>query len=96
MEEPRYPVSDIDYPGTFQDFDKWFSSENACLEYIAKIRWSKGFICPGCGENAAKPSLMGRGLSFAENVNGRRPSLRELCFMGVTNNFGRGFSLFGS
>lgn len=62
MEEPRHPVSGIDYPGTFQDFDKWFSSENACLEYSAKLRWPKGFICPGCGEKPDKPSLMGRGL----------------------------------
>ena len=62
MEEPRHPVSGIDYPGTYQDFDKWFSSESACLEFIAKLRWPKGFICPGCGEKAAKPSLMGRGL----------------------------------
>jgi hypothetical protein len=62
MEEPRHPVSGIDYPGTFQDFDKWFSSENACLEYIVKLRWPKGFICTGCGEKADQPSLMGRGL----------------------------------
>jgi hypothetical protein len=62
MEEPRRPVSGIDYPGTFQDFDEWFSSENACLEYIAKLRWPKIFICPCCGENTDKPSLMGRGL----------------------------------
>ena len=62
MEESGHPVSGINYPGTFQDFDIWFSSENACLEYIAKLRWPKGFICPGCGEEADKPSLMGRGL----------------------------------
>ena len=62
MEEPRHPVSGIDYPGTFQDFDKWFSSESACLEYVAKLRWPEGFICPGCGEKPDKPSLMGRGL----------------------------------
>ena len=68
MEEPRHPVSGIDYPGTFQDFDKWFSSESACLEFIAQLRWPEGFICPGCGEKAAKPSLMGRGLSRAYSV----------------------------
>jgi transposase-like protein len=62
MEEPRHPVSGIDYPGTFQDFDKWFSSESACLEFITKLRWPEGFICPACGEKASKPSLMGRGL----------------------------------
>ena len=62
MEEPRHPILDIDYPGTFQDFDKWFSSESDCLEYIAKLRWPQGFVCPGCGEKSEKPSLMGRGL----------------------------------
>jgi len=62
MEEPRHPVSGIDYPGTFQDFDHWFSTESACLEFIVKLRWPEGFICPGCGEKPAKPSLMGRGL----------------------------------
>jgi hypothetical protein len=62
MEEPRHPILDIDYPGTFQAFDKWFSSENDCLEYIAKLRWPQGFVCPGCGEKSEKPSLMGRGL----------------------------------
>jgi len=62
MEEPRHPVSGIDYPGTFQDFEHWFSTESACLEFIAKLRWPEGFICPGCGEKTAKPSLMGRGL----------------------------------
>jgi hypothetical protein len=62
MEEPRHPVSGIDYPGTFQEFDRWFSSDNACLEYIVKLLWPKGFICSGCGEKIDKPSLMVRGL----------------------------------
>jgi transposase-like protein len=62
MEELRYPVTGIDYPGTFQEFDKWFSSENDCLDYIAKLRWRKGFSCPNCESTTEKPSLMGRGL----------------------------------
>lgn len=62
MEEPRQPMSGIYYPGTFQEFDEWFSSENACLDYVTKLRWPKGFSCPSCGCNTEKPSLMGRGL----------------------------------
>jgi transposase-like protein len=62
MEEPRHPISGIDYPGTFQEFDKWFNNEDACLGFIARLRWPKGFICPNCGTNAEKASLMGRGL----------------------------------
>ena len=62
MQEPRQPMSGIDYPGTFQEFDKWFSNENSCLDYVTKLRWPKGFSCPSCGCNTDKPSLMGRGL----------------------------------
>jgi len=62
MEEPRHPIASLDYPGTFQEFDDWFSSEKSCLDYIAKLRWPKGFQCPSCGFKPEKPSLMGRGL----------------------------------
>lgn len=62
MNEPRHPVSGIDYPGTFQEFDEWFSNENACLDYISKLRWPNGFSCPNCEFYTEKPSLMGRGL----------------------------------
>ena len=57
MGEPKHPVSGTDYPGTFQEFDEWFSSENACIDYIAKVRWPDGFICPGCGFKSKNPSL---------------------------------------
>lgn len=62
MEERRQPIPGINYPRTFQEFDEWFSSENACIDYVAKLRWPKGFSCPSCGFNTEKPSLMGRGL----------------------------------
>jgi hypothetical protein len=79
MEEPRHPVSGINYPGTFQDFDKWFSSENACLEYIAKLRWPQGFIHHDCAAKADKPSLIGRGLFLCRN---RRPVPRKMIIGG--------------
>ena len=62
MEEPRHPISGLDYPGTFHEFEAWFSSEKFCLDYIAKLRWPKGFHCPSCGFKPEKPSLMARGL----------------------------------
>lgn len=27
----------------------WFHSEQACLDYLERLRWPKEFICPGCG-----------------------------------------------
>jgi hypothetical protein len=46
MEEPRHPISGLDYSATFHEFDDWFSSEKFCLDYIAKLRWPKGFLLP--------------------------------------------------
>ena len=27
----------------------WFHSEQACLDYLERLRWPKDFICPSCG-----------------------------------------------
>ncbi len=27
----------------------WFHSEQACLDFLQKLRWSNGFVCPKCG-----------------------------------------------
>lgn len=62
MEESKPPVVGIDYPGTFEEFEKWFSSEEACLDYVARLRWLDGFSCPYCGSRTDKPWLMRRGL----------------------------------
>jgi transposase-like protein len=37
-----------DYPRTLIEFEKRFSTEAACLEYLRKIRWPNGFVCPQC------------------------------------------------
>ena len=42
-----------DYPGSLETFDKQFTTEEACLEYLAKLRWPDGFVCPKCGANKA-------------------------------------------
>lgn len=36
------------YPKTIFEFEKQFTSEKACREYLGKIRWPEGFICPRC------------------------------------------------
>jgi hypothetical protein len=37
-----------DYPRTVMEFEEQFSTEAACLEYLQKLRWPNGFICPRC------------------------------------------------
>ena len=82
MDEERHPISGIDYPGTFQEFDEWFGSENACLEYIVKLRWQKGFICPGCGEKTDIPSLMRRGLFLCRRCKRQTSMIAGTLFHG--------------
>ena len=33
------------------EFEERFAGEQACVEYLQKLRWPNGFICPRCGSN---------------------------------------------
>lgn len=41
-------VAGVDYPRTFTEFDKFFGEEAACREYLRRLRWPRGFVCPRC------------------------------------------------
>jgi transposase-like protein len=43
------PVGGRDYPTTWPMFQAWFPDDDACAEYLAKLRWPDGFVCPACG-----------------------------------------------
>ncbi len=47
------PVSAQDYPRTWSEFLDWFSSEDACLSYLERLRWPHGFACPNCASMTA-------------------------------------------
>lgn len=42
------PVGGVDYPRSSEEFADWFPDETACIEYLARMRWPSGFVCPGC------------------------------------------------
>jgi len=37
-----------DYPRNQVEFDRRFSTEVSCREYLAGVRWPEGFVCPRC------------------------------------------------
>lgn len=37
-----------DYPTNQMEFERWFASEQSCLDYLCRIRWPGGFHCPRC------------------------------------------------
>lgn len=41
---------------TFEEFQKVFPDENACLKYLSELKWSKGFKCKKCGYSKASNS----------------------------------------
>ena len=38
-----------DYPRNLAEFEARFSTETACREYLARLRWPDGFLCLRCG-----------------------------------------------
>ena len=42
------PAMEEDYPRTLIELEERFSTEAACMEYLRKLRWPNGFICPQC------------------------------------------------
>jgi len=42
-----------DYPRTLLELEERFSTEKACADYLAALRWPEGFRCSGCGGNQA-------------------------------------------
>jgi len=39
-----------DFPRSQEQFEQWFSSEEACRAFLDGLRWGNGFECPGCGD----------------------------------------------
>src|ERR1043166_9967410 len=37
-----------DYPRTIQEFERRFSKERNCWDYLVSLRWPDGFQCPRC------------------------------------------------
>jgi transposase-like protein len=37
------------YPRNLAEFERWFSSEQGCRDYLYSLRWPSGFTCPRCG-----------------------------------------------
>jgi transposase-like protein len=38
---------------SFFEFQERFQTEDDCFQYLKKLRWPKGYLCPKCGHNEA-------------------------------------------
>jgi len=48
-----------DYPQNIMEFETRFQTEEACQNYLFKLRWPNGFNCPYCGCDKAWPLKKG-------------------------------------
>lgn len=60
IEKVQSPIPGVEYPRTLMEFQDWFSSEDACIEYLRRLRWRDGFGCPACGGDKAWPTVRGQ------------------------------------
>ena len=44
-----------DFPRDVLEFEARFSTEEACREYLFRLRWPDGFVCPRCAGQKAWP-----------------------------------------
>jgi transposase-like protein len=47
------PVAGIDYPRSFNEFERFFADEAMCRSYLFRVRWPAGFMCPRCSSRTS-------------------------------------------
>ena len=60
MNEMGMPIAGIDYPRTFEEFDKWFADEELCRNYLYRLRWPQEYRCLRCNSDGP-PWVTSRG-----------------------------------
>jgi transposase-like protein len=60
----------------------WFPDDAACLEYLARLRWPDGFVCPACGV-AEEAWLTGRGLRMCRSCGRKTSVIAGTIFQGT-------------
>lgn len=82
MDSGSHPVAGIDYPRTFQEMDQWFRDDEACREYIRRLRWPAGFICPHCSVSG-EPWIMSDKLLRCRSCQARTSLVAGTIFEGT-------------
>ena len=74
-------MADPEYPRTLPQFDRWFATEEACRDYLARLRWPGGFHCPRCSSPDAW--LTKRGLMHCQGCGHQVSTTAGTIFQGT-------------
>ncbi len=70
-----------DYPKNALEFEQWFSTEEACREYVWRLRYPDGFTCPRCGGTDAWK--MNSGLYWCQDCDYQQSVTAGTMFQGT-------------
>jgi transposase-like protein len=82
MNDAASPVAGRDYPRTFSEFDCFFPDEAACREYLRRLRWPAGFVCPRCGKQV-EAWMTARGYLHCRTCGGQTSITGGTVFQGT-------------
>ena len=58
----EHPVGGVDYPRTVLEFQDWFATDVACLEFLERLRWPDGVRVSEVWRGRARVAHRGRSL----------------------------------
>lgn len=67
------PLPNLEKPSSLLDFVRMFTTDEACAQYLFRVRHTNGFVCPKCSSQKGWP-IAGRGV--IECSNGHQVSLK--------------------
>ncbi len=72
----------VHYPADLSEFDLFFADEEACVRYLAGLRWPDGFVCPKC-QQPGEGWRMSGGLLRCRSCRGRTSVTAGTVFEGT-------------
>ncbi len=58
-DKPDAEGTDGAFPRNLMEFLDRFATDDACLDYLRRVRWPEGFACPQCGSREGWPTARG-------------------------------------
>jgi hypothetical protein len=69
----------LPFPRSLPEFQRLFPNDAACAEYLEKLRWRGGFVCPRCGVTAQDKRRDGRYAGRVRLAVAADRSAKSLC-----------------
>ena len=73
---------DPTFPRTLVEFEKLFGTEEKCRDYLCRMKWPEGFVCPRCGGHNGHP-LQTRPVWVCQDCRHQASLIADTAFTGT-------------